>query len=141
MGTNTANSAAVHLPLPVPKILGAWLTYASPGTTIAKTLGVLPVGAMVLGGGAFVTVAFDDTGTDTIDIGTTGDADEYGSALDVSSVGYKVNDEIATENGYSGTAEVTVQATYTGQNANAAAGKAFCFVAFIEPEQVAGPSP
>ena len=134
MATNTAplTPPATHLPLPVVKTIGAWVTYSSPGTTVAKRLGTLPAGAIVVGGGAMVTTAFNDSGNDYIDIGTLDDDDAFATDLDVSAVGYKVLDELATHNDYS-TSEVGVIATYAGQNSNASAGVAYCFVQFIEP--------
>lgn len=89
---------------------------------VAVTVGVLPAGAIVIGGGIQVITAFADSGTDLVNIGTSADADAYATLLDVSSVGFKALDELATHDDYSDTAEVTVTATYTGQNANAAAG-------------------
>lgn len=114
------------------------ITYASPGTTVALTIGTLPIGAMVTGGGAYVTTAFNDSGTDVIDIGTSGDADAFATLLDVSSVGYKVLDELATTDDYSATLEVTVTATYTGQNANASTGVATIFVFYVMPQNWLG---
>lgn len=133
MTTNTAALVppAVHLPLPVIKVVGDWITYASPGTGVAKRIGTLPAGAMVIGGGIFVTTAFDGSGTDLIDIGTVADDDAFATDLSAASAGFVPIDEL-TNNDYT-TSEVGITATYTDQNANAAAGVAFCFVTFIEP--------
>lgn len=132
MATGTAGSTALRTHgLMVHTMMGQ-ITFASPGTTVAKTIGVLPAGAMVVGGGAYVTTAFNDSGTDVIDVGTSGDADGYATLLDVSSVGYKVLDELATSDDFSAS-EVTVTATYTGQNANGTTGVANIIINFVIP--------
>lgn len=97
----------------------------------AVTVGVIPAGAIVLpGSGVQVITAFNDSGTDLLDIGTTGDADEFASAIVISAVGYIVVDDIATHNGYDDTTDVTVTATYTGQNSNSTAGVADVVILF-----------
>ncbi len=135
MTTNTTvlQPPAVHTANPVLKMFGKTLTFSSPGTTVALRLGTLPAGAMVVGGGAYVTTAFDDTGNDFIDIGTTSDDDAFATDLDVSSKGLKVLDEMATTDDYN-TAEIGVTATYAGANANATVGSAYVFVYYIEPQ-------
>lgn len=134
MATNTAplTPAATLYPLRVVHEIGDWVTYSSPGTTVAKRIGTLPAGAIVVGGGAMVTTAFTDTGTDYIDIGTLDDGDAFATDLDVSSVGFKEVDELAAHNDYS-TSEVGVTATYAGQNSNAGAGVAYCFLLYVMP--------
>lgn len=99
--------------------------------TAAVTIGVLPAGAVVVGGGIQVITAFADTGTDTVNIGTSGDGDAFATLLDVSSVGFKALDELATHDDYSDTAEVTVTAVYAGQNSNAAAGVGDVIVFYV----------
>lgn len=113
------------------------MTFAVPGTTVAMTVGVLPKGAAVVGGGAMIITAFNDSGTDVIDVGTSTDGDEYGTDLDATSVGFKVLDELATHDGHSETAEVTVTATYAGQNANATAGVADIIILYTLNKNVA----
>lgn len=112
----------------VVQVLRAPLTFLN---TTAKVIGVLPPGSIVVGGGINVSTLFNDSGTDLVDIGTSGDADEFGSALDVSAVGFKALDELATHDGYSATAEVTVTATYTGANANSTAGAGEVVIMYV----------
>lgn len=104
------------------------ITYTN---TTATTIGKLPAGAAVIGGGVQVITAFNDSGTDVINVGTSSDTDAYATLLDVSSVGFKAFDELATHDDYSDTAEVTVVAAFTGQNSNASAGVADVIVTYV----------
>ena len=97
------------------------ITYLQRGTTVV--VGTLPAGAVVVGGGFQFVTTFNDSGTDLLDIGTSADADEFASALVISATApaYIALDELASNNSYSDTDEVTVTATYTGQNGNPSA--------------------
>lgn len=102
--------------------------------TSAVTIGKLPAGASVVGGGIHVVTAFNDSGTDLVDIGFVGsttDADGYGSALVVSAVGYIVLDELAATTNIQQTVESTVTAVYTGQNSNPTAGVADVIIFYV----------
>ena len=59
-----------------------------------------------------------------LDIGTSADADEFATALVISAAGpiYIPVDELATNNSYTDTGELTVTATYTGANSDPSAG-------------------
>lgn len=95
------------------------------------TVGVLPAGAVVVGGGVVVTTAFNDSGADLIDIGTSADPDGLATDLDASAVGLKAADELATSNDLYSTSEVTITATYAGANADASAGAGIVYVEFL----------
>jgi hypothetical protein len=108
------------------------VTYLNNGTTI--TVGKLPANAIVVGGGAFVTTAFNDSGTDTLIvgfIGSTTDDNAYATLLDLSAVGYIVLDELAATTNIMQTVEATVTCVYAGQNSNATAGSAEVVVNYI----------
>lgn len=96
--------------------------------TTAIELFTLPAGAVMVDFYVNVTTNFDDTGTDTIDVGTSATGDAIIDGLDVSSAGL-------TRFGTAGTllsalTEATViTAVYAGQNGNASQGSAD-FVAF-----------
>lgn len=105
--------------------------YATRGTAV--TVGVLPAGSIVVGAGAVVTTAFNGTGTDVLDIGTSGDGDGFATDLDVSTVGNKVWDELATSDDLYSASEVTITATYADANTDATAGSAEVYVLFIPP--------
>ncbi len=130
--TGTLNNAVPATDLGYKNIVQCFrktITFSNNGTAI--TIGKLPAGACVVGGGALVTTAFNDSGTDIIDIGTSDDANAYATDLDVSSVGYKILDELAAHDDYSAAAEVTITATYTGQNSNMTAGSADIMVFWV----------
>lgn len=92
--------------------------------TTAKTLFTLPAGAVPVAVLVNVTAAFDDTGTDLLDIGITGDANYFADNLNVASAGQLVTG-MDTAALYTQLAVPTaVTATYTGQNGDAAAGTA-----------------
>ena len=107
------------------------ITYLNAGTAV--TIGTLPAGAIVVGGGVQLVTTFNDSGTDLLDIGTTADADEFATALVISATApvWIAADELPTNNSYSDTAEITVTATYTGENANASAGVADIVIYYI----------
>lgn len=107
------------------------ITYLNTG--VAITVGKLPPGSIVVGGGFQIVTTFNDSGTDLLDIGTSGDADAFATALVVSATApaYLALDELATTNDYSDTAEVTVTATYTGANADGTAGAGDVVIMFI----------
>lgn len=98
------------------------ITYLNRG--VAVTVGTLPPGAVVVGGGFQIVTTFNDSGTDLLDIGTPADADEFATALVISATApvFIPLDEIATNNSYTDTGPITVTATYTGQNADPSAG-------------------
>lgn len=100
------------------------------GDTLAVDVGMLPSGSVMLPSisGVHVSTAFNDSGTDLIDIGTSADGDLYATDLDASTVGFKPLDEavslrVATE--------TTITVTYAGLNSNADAGAAQVVIAYI----------
>lgn len=111
------------------------LTFNNPGTTLALTVGVLPPGSVVVSGGLNVTTAFNGATTDLVDVGISTpsvDANEYASALDVATVGFKPFDDLASVSvGYNDSLPITVTATYTDASANATAGVADVVVNYV----------
>jgi hypothetical protein len=108
------------------------ITYLTNGTTV--TVGKLPANAIVVGGGAYISTAFNDSGTDTLDvgfIGSTTDDNAYATLLDLSAVGYIVLDELATTTNIMQTVEATVTCIYHGQNSNASAGVADVIINYV----------
>lgn len=108
------------------------VSYLSNGTTV--TVGKLPAYAVVVGGGAFVTTGFNDSGTDTLIvgfIGSTTDDNAYATLLDLSAVGYIVLDELAATTNIMQTVDTTVTCVYAGQNSNATAGSAEVIVNYV----------
>lgn len=108
------------------------INYSSNGTVL--TVGKLPAGASVVGGGVHIVTAFNDSGTDTVDvgfIGSTTDDNAYATLLDVSAVGWIVFDELATTTNIQQSVDTTVTVRYNGQNSNATAGACDVIVWFI----------
>ncbi len=108
------------------------ITYVNNGATV--TVGKLPAGASVVGGGVHIITAFNDSGTDTLIvgfIGSTTDDNAYATLLDLSAVGYIVLDELAATTNIQQTVDTTVTCVYAGQNSNATAGVADVIVMYI----------
>ena len=104
------------------------LSYTTENTQVA--VGVLPAGAQILKpmSGVSITTVFNDSGTDTIDIGTSGTADLYGAALAATSLDFV---PIAAAVTGLMAADTTIYARYNGQNNNASAGVAEVIIAYI----------
>lgn len=125
-GPSARNSGSQNV-----QILRKRITYLN---TSAVTIGKLPAGASVVGGGVHVITAFNDSGTDVVDVGYIGAttvAAAYASALTVVAVGLIVLDELASTTNIQGTVEHTVTAVYTGQNSNATAGVADVIILYV----------
>lgn len=98
----------------------------------AKDLFSLPAGAVPIDVLVDVTTLFNDSGTDLLEVGKTGATTHFFGSLDVSSTGRKT--PTRTNLGVSvGTSPITVQAKFTGQNANANQGAAVVTVLYIMP--------
>lgn len=76
-------------------------------TAVAQTLGVLPIGAIVIGAGVIVSEAFNYGTNNRLDIGTSADDDGFGTDLALGTVGNIVWDELATSNDLGPYASVT----------------------------------
>lgn len=108
------------------------ISYTANGATV--TVGALPAGASVIGGGVHVVTAFNDSGTDTLIVGFVGsttDDNAYATLLDLSAVGYIVLDELAATTNIQQTVASTVTAVYAGQNSNATAGIADIIIMYV----------
>lgn len=123
-----AGSIARVLPYQVVHYVKAEITYSDDGSAVS--LGTIPAESVILPSisGVNVSTAFNDSGTDLIDIGTSADADLYATDLDGSSAGFIALDESVSLYVSSDT-ELTV--TYAGQNSDASAGAAQVIVAYV----------
>lgn len=84
-------------------------------------------------GGVHILTAFNDSGTDTIDVGfrggsATDDPDGLATLLTASAVGMIVFDELATTTNIINTKPIILTARYNAQNSNATAGVATLWV-------------
>jgi hypothetical protein len=106
--------------------------FSDNGTTL--TIGKLPPYSHVVGGGVHVVTAFNDSGTDVLDVGFIGgttDADAYATQLTLAAVGMIVLDELAATTNIMQTVDTTVTCLYSGQNSNMTAGEAYVWVYFV----------
>lgn len=103
-------------------------TLAQLPSGVAQTVGTIPPNAFITGGGLIVSTAFNSSGTDLVGVGQglnaagAAVAAAYGSALDVSSTGFKALDELATATALPLNADVPVTVTYTQSIVDATAG-------------------
>lgn len=101
-------------------------------TTVCR----LPANASILpGSGVHVITAFNDSGTDLLDVGlksgsSTDDPNAYGTALAMSAIGFIALDELAATTNIKQTVESLVTCTYTGENTNATAGVADVIIVY-----------
>jgi len=108
------------------------ITFADYGTTV--TVGWIPAGASVIGGGVQIVTAFNSSGTDLLDvgfIGTTTDANGYATLLPLNAVGFIALDELATTTNIQDTAVVQVTCAPAQSVADATAGVADVIILFI----------
>lgn len=106
------------------------ISYTDDGTELE--LGKIPEGSIIIDAGVVVSTAFNDSGTDLVDFGTSSDGDGLATDLDVSAVGLKAADELATSDDLKATSgDLTITVQYDGQNSNATAGAAVAFVAYL----------
>lgn len=108
------------------------ITYLDYGTTV--TVGKIPAGASVIGGGVHVTTAFNSSGTDLLNvgfIGATTDADAYATSLTLAAVGFIALDELAATTNIQGAVEHTVTCAPAQGAADATAGEAWVIIQFV----------
>lgn len=97
--------------------------------TAARALFTLPPGATPLFAVVQVLAAFDDTGTDLVDLGIPGDDDYFANDVDVSAVGGSL---VVVPNA-TVTGQTALTAKYTGANGDAAAGRATVTLVYASP--------
>ena len=107
------------------------ITFADAG--VAKTVGVIPSGSVILKptSGVNVHTAFNSSGTDLIDIGTSADDDLYATDLAGQTVGFAALDEAVS---MYVAADTTITATYAQSVADATTGAAQVVIAYIPPD-------
>ena len=107
------------------------ITYANYGQG-ALTVGVIPAGSVILkpASGVNVSTAFNSSGTDLLDIGTSADDDLYATDLALQTVGFAALDEAVSVYVSSDT---TITCTAAQSVADATAGVAQVVIAYIPP--------
>ena len=104
-------------------------------TDTSVTVATLPANAQILEIVVDVTTAFNDTGTDLLDIGDGSTANLYADNLNLAALGRVLGSSDASQLGnYAdiGASNLSVVATYTGQNGNASAGAARITVYYVQ---------
>lgn len=101
--------------------------------TSAKTLGTFPAGTVFTGVTVATTTTFNDTGTDTIDIGVDGNPDSLVDGGTLAASGSVLVATVLAAGQYL-SAEDVLTATYIGQNSDATTGAAEILVEWIAPE-------
>lgn len=112
-------------------VLRKRITFADFGTTV--TVGKMPAGASVIGGGVHILTAFNSSGTDLLNvgfIGSTTDADGYATLLTLAAVGFIALDELAATTNIQQTVETTVTCAPAQSVADATAGVADVIVIY-----------
>lgn len=116
----------------VPHILRKRITYLDYGTTV--TVGWIPAGASVIGGGVHVRTAFNSSGTDLIDVGFVGSttvAAAYATQLTLAAVGYIPFDELGTTTNIQQSVDTRVTCAPAQGVADATAGSADVIVLYV----------
>lgn len=132
MATGTAGTQARQYHQQMVHYLRKRITFADEGTEV--TVGYLPANAVVIGGGAMITTAFNDTST--IDIGfkdgnSTADPNAYATALVATAVGFKAVDELAATTNIMQTEDCTVTVTLNDGTGAVSAGAAEIIVTYV----------
>lgn len=92
--------------------------------TTAKTLFTLPAKAVPVQWIVNVVTAFNDSGTDLLNVGKTGTDNAFAAALNVASTGQLVTGFVVTALNVELPSPTTVVAKYTGENGDSSAGSA-----------------
>lgn len=136
MATGTAGDNAQRYHTRQVHYLRKRVTFADYGTTV--TVGTIPAGASVIGGGIHIVTAFNSSGTDLVDVGYVGAttvAAAYASALTMAAVGFIVLDELATTTNIQGTVTHRVTAALTQSVADATTGVGDIIIMYVPADQ------
>ena len=120
-----------NLHLGVKHVLQKAISYTDNGSAV--TIGTIPSGAVVTGGGVSVHTAFNAGTGNVLDIGTSDDADGFATDLALGTIGVISVDEMATTNDQLASADVTITATVALSGTAATAGAGRVWVEFIPP--------
>lgn len=128
MATGTAGDAGQEYHTDQVHYLCKAITYSDAGTTV--TVGTLPPKAAVIGAEVVVTTAFNGDTTNTVDIGTSDDLEDFASNLALGTKGVIRDDEMATSLYAYSASSRAVQAAVVS-TASASAGAAFVVVRYV----------
>lgn len=129
MATNTAGTAAFQLPWETIGAKRVRVNYNDSGITSGKKIATIPAGTRLFGALVYVKTAFNDSGTDTLTVGTN--ASSYNNIVasgDVDATTASKGTWVVTGFDLDITADTDVYVKYTGQNSDATAGVADIFL-------------
>lgn len=127
MATGTAGSTARKYHQDVVHAVRVPIVYTNVGPYV---VGKLPAGAAVVDAGIVITTAFAGGTPQTLDIGISGDAADFGSALVLTAVGVMKADDLATASKAYMSADTDVIATLSA-GATVSAGAGYVYVNYI----------
>lgn len=128
MPTGTAGDAGQEYHTDQVHYLCKKITFADNGLTV--TVGTLPPKAAVIGAEVVVATAFNGNSTNTVDIGTSDDGEDFASNLALGTKGVIRDDEIATSLYTYSASSRNVLALVTS-TASASAGEAYVVVRYV----------
>ena len=106
------------------------------GATNTSTIGIIPAHSQIVDVILNVTTVANDRGTATVQVGHSGDTDEYLPATNVKALA-TTRGTIQTDGTDIGTSDQTVNAIYTGANADGTTGAATVTILYIQNNNLA----
>ena len=101
------------------------------GATNTSTIGIIPANSQIVDVILNVTAVANDSGTATVQVGHSGDTDEYLPATNVKALA-TTRGTIQTDGTDIGSSDQTVTATYTAGNGDGTTGAATVTVLYIQ---------
>ena len=101
------------------------------GATNTAAVGIIPANSQIVDVILNVTTVANDSGTATVQVGYSGDTDEYLPATNVKALG-TTRGTIGTDGTDIGTSDQTVNAIYTAANADGTTGAATVTVLYMQ---------
>jgi hypothetical protein len=101
------------------------------GATATTTVGIIPANSQIVDVILNVTTVNNDGGTATVQVGNSGDTDEYLPATNVKALA-TTRGTIGTEGTDIGTSDQTVTATFTAANGDGTTGAATVTVLYMQ---------
>ena len=101
------------------------------GATNTSTIGIIPANSQIVDVILNVTTVANDSGTATVQVGHSGDTDEYLPATNVKALA-TTRGTIQTDGTDIGSSDQTVTATYTAGNGDGTTGAATVTVLYIQ---------
>ena len=132
MATGTVGTTARRYATAQVHYIRRTVTFADEGTDVV--IGKVPANSIVIGGGAHITTAFDDTAT--IDVGfangsSTDDPNAYATALTATAIGFIELDVLGATANIMQTSDYDITATVNDGSGAVSAGSAEIVVAFV----------